>query len=106
MRSTFMARGAGIAQDRDLHVINMLQIAPTLAGMLDVTLPEAKGQPLAVKPRALACADRTVPQGPESGTLAGLLTAYRGFSVWLEIPPTSQLLCPARDATPTGPHRC
>ncbi len=50
MRSTFMAKGAGIAQARDLKVVNMLQVAPTLAGMLDVTLPAAKAQPLDVKP--------------------------------------------------------
>jgi len=50
MRSTFMAKGNGIAQGRDLQVVNMLQIAPTLAGMLDVPLPAAKAKPLKVKP--------------------------------------------------------
>jgi predicted AlkP superfamily pyrophosphatase or phosphodiesterase len=50
MRSTFMAKGSGIAEGRDLHVIQMLQIAPTLAKMLDVTLPVAKAAPLPVKP--------------------------------------------------------
>lgn len=46
MRSTFMAEGYQIAHGRDLGVIDMRQIAPTLAEMLGVTLPAAKLPPV------------------------------------------------------------
>lgn len=42
MRSAFMIEGQGIAQGRDLGVIDMRQIAPTLAGLLRIDLPDAK----------------------------------------------------------------
>ncbi len=50
LRSTFMIQGEGIAKNRDLHVIDMRQIAPTFAQLLNVKLPEAKLQPVNVKP--------------------------------------------------------
>jgi predicted AlkP superfamily pyrophosphatase or phosphodiesterase len=42
MRSAFMIKGEGIAAGRDLGVIDMRQIAPTLAGLLRIELPDAK----------------------------------------------------------------
>ncbi len=42
MRSAFMIKGEGIAQGLDLGVIDMRQIAPTLAGLLKIDLPAAK----------------------------------------------------------------
>ncbi len=42
MRSAFLIKGQGIAQGHDLGVIDMRQIAPTLAGLLKVNLPTAK----------------------------------------------------------------
>ncbi|MDE1178754.1 MAG: ectonucleotide pyrophosphatase/phosphodiesterase [Edaphobacter sp.] len=50
LRSTFMIKGVGIAKGRDLRVIDMRQLAPTFAKMLDVTLPAAKLAPVNVKP--------------------------------------------------------
>ena len=49
MRASFFLAGAGIAHGRDLGVIDMRQIAPTLAEMLGVSLPSADGKPLAVR---------------------------------------------------------
>ena len=40
------ARAAGIARHRDLGVIDMRQIAPTVAGILGVGLPAAGAAPL------------------------------------------------------------
>lgn len=50
LRSAFMIKGTGIAKGRDLHVIDMRQIAPTFAGLLNIKLPDAKLQPVNVKP--------------------------------------------------------
>lgn len=50
MHSSFFAAGAGIAQNRDLGVIDMRQIAPTVAAILGVDLPTATSKPLDVKP--------------------------------------------------------
>ncbi|HEX4155603.1 MAG TPA: ectonucleotide pyrophosphatase/phosphodiesterase [Acidobacteriaceae bacterium] len=50
MRSAFMIKGAGIAKDRDLDIIDMRQIAPTLARLLDVHLPDATQPPVLVTP--------------------------------------------------------
>ena len=44
------ARAAGIARHRDLGVIDMRQIAPTVAGILGVGLPAAGAAPLPVHP--------------------------------------------------------
>jgi predicted AlkP superfamily pyrophosphatase or phosphodiesterase len=46
MRASFFLRGKGIAAGRDLGVIDMRQIAPTLARILAVTLNDAKQPPL------------------------------------------------------------
>lgn len=48
MRSSFFILGKGIAPGRDLGIIDMRQIAPTLAGILGVTLNDAKQPPLNV----------------------------------------------------------
>jgi predicted AlkP superfamily pyrophosphatase or phosphodiesterase len=50
MRASFFAVGAGIAHHRDLGVVDMRQIAPTVAGMLHVAMPTAKATPLHVAP--------------------------------------------------------
>jgi predicted AlkP superfamily pyrophosphatase or phosphodiesterase len=49
MRASFFVAGAGIAHGRDLGVIDMRQIAPTLAKALGLSLPSAEGKPLAVR---------------------------------------------------------
>ena len=46
MRASFFAVGAGIAHHRDLGVVDMRQIAPTVAGILHVAMPTAKATPL------------------------------------------------------------
>jgi predicted AlkP superfamily pyrophosphatase or phosphodiesterase len=48
MRASFFIRGKRIAAGRDLGVIDMRQIAPTLAQLLGVTLIDAKQPPLNV----------------------------------------------------------
>jgi Uncharacterized proteins of the AP superfamily len=50
MRASFFAMGNGIAQGRDLGVIDMRQIAPSVAAILGVKLPDAKQEPLRLKP--------------------------------------------------------
>ena len=50
MRASFFAVGAGIAHHRDLGLVDMRQIAPTVAGILHVPMPTAKATPLHVKP--------------------------------------------------------
>jgi predicted AlkP superfamily pyrophosphatase or phosphodiesterase len=50
MRASFFALGAGIAHHRDLGVIDMRQIAPTVAKILKVSMPTAKAAPLYVAP--------------------------------------------------------
>jgi predicted AlkP superfamily pyrophosphatase or phosphodiesterase len=50
MRASFFAVGAGIAHHRDLGVVDMRQIAPTVAKMLHVAMPTAKATPLHVAP--------------------------------------------------------
>jgi predicted AlkP superfamily pyrophosphatase or phosphodiesterase len=50
MRASFFAVGAGIAHHRDLGVVDMRQIAPTVAGILHVAMPTAKAAPLKVAP--------------------------------------------------------
>jgi predicted AlkP superfamily pyrophosphatase or phosphodiesterase len=49
MRSAFFIKGDGIAKGRNLGVIDMRQIAPTLAGLLNIQLPAAKQQPVKVQ---------------------------------------------------------
>ena len=50
MRASFFVSGAGIAHHRDLGVIDMLQIAPTVARILNLSMPTAKAQPLQIEP--------------------------------------------------------
>ena len=50
MRASFFAVGAGIAHHRDLGVVDMRQIAPTVARILRVPMPTAKAAPLHVQP--------------------------------------------------------
>ncbi len=50
MRSSFFALGAGIAHHRDLGVVDMRQIAPTVAHILHAPMPTAKAEPLHVAP--------------------------------------------------------
>jgi predicted AlkP superfamily pyrophosphatase or phosphodiesterase len=50
MRASFFMVGAGIAHHRDLGVIDMRQIAPTVAGILNVPMPTAKAAPLHIQP--------------------------------------------------------
>lgn len=49
MRASFFMAGAGIARHRDLGVIDMRQIAPTVAQLLHVRMPSATGAPLPVR---------------------------------------------------------
>lgn len=49
MRSSFFLEGKGIAAGRDLGVIDMRQIAPTLARLMNVKLQDAKEPPLHVE---------------------------------------------------------
>jgi predicted AlkP superfamily pyrophosphatase or phosphodiesterase len=50
MRSSFFATGVGVASHRDLGIIRMLQIAPTVARLLGVDLIDAKAPALDLKP--------------------------------------------------------
>jgi len=49
MRSSFFISGTGIAQHRDLGVIDMRRIAPTVAKLLHVNLPTATAEPLPLR---------------------------------------------------------
>ena len=49
MRSSFFAVGAWIARHRDLGLVDMRQIAPTVAKILKVQMPTAKATPLHVE---------------------------------------------------------
>jgi hypothetical protein len=44
MDASFFVAGPGIAPGRDLGRIDMRDIAPTLAGLLRVSLPAAEGR--------------------------------------------------------------
>ena len=48
MYASFFAEGPTVAHGRDLRSIDMRQIAPTIAHLLGVSLPSAKGAPLAL----------------------------------------------------------
>jgi predicted AlkP superfamily pyrophosphatase or phosphodiesterase len=50
MRASFFAVGTGIAHHRDLGLVDMRQIAPTIAKMLHVAMPTAKATPLHIAP--------------------------------------------------------
>jgi predicted AlkP superfamily pyrophosphatase or phosphodiesterase len=49
MRAAFFIEGPGIARGRDLGLIDMRQIAPTVAQLLGVRLPKAGQLPLAIR---------------------------------------------------------
>ncbi len=49
MRACFFAMGKGIAAGRNLGVVDMRRIAPTVAAMLGVSLPSAKEPKLKVE---------------------------------------------------------
>jgi predicted AlkP superfamily pyrophosphatase or phosphodiesterase len=49
MRASFFISGTGIAQHRDLGVIDMRRIAPTVATLLRVSLPTATAAPLPLR---------------------------------------------------------
>jgi predicted AlkP superfamily pyrophosphatase or phosphodiesterase len=46
MRSTFLIEGKGVPTARDIGSIDMRDIAPTLAALLGVQLPQAQGKAL------------------------------------------------------------
>jgi predicted AlkP superfamily pyrophosphatase or phosphodiesterase len=50
MRASFFAMGQGLAKGRDLGLIDMRQIAPTVAGIMGVSLPAAKQPKLYIEP--------------------------------------------------------
>ena len=50
MRASFFAMGQGLAKGRNLGVIDMRQIAPTVAGIMGVNLPAAKQPKLHIEP--------------------------------------------------------
>jgi hypothetical protein len=54
MRAAFFVEGQGIGKGNDLGVIDMRQIAPTIAQILGVRLPHAKMPPLAISQAATA----------------------------------------------------
>jgi predicted AlkP superfamily pyrophosphatase or phosphodiesterase len=49
MRAAFFIAGTGIARHRDLGVIDMRQVAPTVAQLLNVHLPSATQAPLPIR---------------------------------------------------------
>ena len=51
MRASFFVMGKGVARGKDLGLIDMRRVAPTMAGMLGVELPAAKFPPLDWKQR-------------------------------------------------------
>jgi predicted AlkP superfamily pyrophosphatase or phosphodiesterase len=50
MRASFFMSGVGIAHHRDLGVIDMRQIAPTMAKILNLPMLSARAAPLPVQP--------------------------------------------------------
>ncbi len=46
MRAALFVSGVGIAHHRDLGIIDMRQIAPTMALLMGITLPASKAAPL------------------------------------------------------------
>jgi hypothetical protein len=49
MRASFFISGPGIARGRDLGIIDMRQIAPSLAQLLGVSLPTARAKSLRLR---------------------------------------------------------
>jgi predicted AlkP superfamily pyrophosphatase or phosphodiesterase len=50
LRATFMVMGKGIARDKDLGLIDMREIAPTLAKIMGASLPDAEQPALTLQP--------------------------------------------------------
>ncbi|RJG52731.1 alkaline phosphatase family protein [Sphingobium terrigena] len=50
VRATFMIMGKGVARDKDLGLIDMRAIAPTLAKIMGASLPDADAAALPLKP--------------------------------------------------------
>jgi hypothetical protein len=50
MRAALFMAGSGIARHRDLGVVDMRQIAPTIAQVLGVPLPSSRAAALHVAP--------------------------------------------------------
>lgn len=50
LHASLLIMGQGIAKGRDLGIVDMRAIAPTLAGLLGTSLPDAEGKPLDVQP--------------------------------------------------------
>ncbi len=50
MHASFFAMGSGVARGRDLGIIDMRQVAPTVAHLLGVSLPSARQPMLNIKP--------------------------------------------------------
>jgi hypothetical protein len=50
MRASFFLAGPGIARHRDLGLIDMRQIVPTVADILKVSLPSTKAMVLDIRP--------------------------------------------------------
>jgi predicted AlkP superfamily pyrophosphatase or phosphodiesterase len=48
MRASFFVKGPGIAAGRNLGLVDMRQVAPTIAMLLGVSLPTAKSEKLHV----------------------------------------------------------
>ncbi len=53
MYASFFAVGPDIGKHQDLGLIDMRQIAPTVAGVLGVELPDAEGKPLPIRGKAV-----------------------------------------------------
>jgi hypothetical protein len=49
MRSSLFVLGKGVAKGKDLGLVDMRQIAPTVGAVLGVSLPQAKEAPLALR---------------------------------------------------------
>jgi predicted AlkP superfamily pyrophosphatase or phosphodiesterase len=50
MRASFFVAGAGVARSRDLGIVDMRQIAPTVAQLLKISLPSASAAALPIRP--------------------------------------------------------
>jgi hypothetical protein len=50
MRSSLFVSGMGVARNRDLGIIDMRQIAPTVAQLLNISLPSARAAALPIRP--------------------------------------------------------
>jgi predicted AlkP superfamily pyrophosphatase or phosphodiesterase len=50
MRSSLFISGVGVARNRDLGIVDMRQIAPTVAQLLKISMPSAKAVTLPLRP--------------------------------------------------------